>query len=206
MTTTPDYNYHLPNVAHTHGYLMPVVERLLESIGGEAAIFELGCGNGANAGYLTSKGYTIVGVDPSESGIAIAKKNFPDCQLELGSTNDDLAMRFGQFDVVLSLEVIEHVYSPKQYVEIVRALLKPGGVAIISTPYHSYLKNLALAVTGKMDQHFTALWEGGHIKFWSGKTLCSLFESVGLKQIGLYRVGRIPQLAKSMIVVFGDGA
>lgn len=204
MTTAPDYNYHRPNVAHTHGYLMPAVERVLESIGREATIFELGCGNGANAGYLASKGYTICGVDPSESGIAIAKQNFPDCQLELGSTEDNLAKWFGQFDVVLSLEVIEHVYSPKQYVEVVRALLKPGGVAIISTPYHSYLKNLAL--TGKMDEHFTALWEGGHIKFWSAKTLGLLFEGVGFERIGLYRVGRIPQLAKSMVVIFRDGA
>jgi 2-polyprenyl-6-hydroxyphenyl methylase/3-demethylubiquinone-9 3-methyltransferase len=71
--------------------------------------------------------------------------------------------------------------------------------------YHSYLKNLALAVTGKMDQHFTALWEGGHIKFWSAKTLSSLFDGEGFERIGLYRVGRIPQLAKSMVVVFRDG-
>jgi hypothetical protein len=47
------------------------------------------------------------------------------------------------------------------------ALLSPGGVAFISTPNHGYLKTLALAVTGKMDAHFTASWDGGHIKFFS---------------------------------------
>ena len=181
---------------------MPDVERLLERIGKEASIFELGCGNGSNAAYLTSKGYTVVGVDPSTSGIEIAKQNFPECRLVLGSTEDDLAGRFGKFDVVLSLEVIEHVYSPKRYVEVVRDLLKPGGIVIISTPYHSYLKNLALAVSGKMDAHYTALWEGGHIKFWSPATISTLFSRGGFERTALFKAGRIPFLAKSMIVVF----
>ena len=89
MTATPNYNYHRSDAAHTHGYLMPVVETVFASIGQDKTIFELGCGNGATAGYLTSKGYSVVGVDPSESGIAIAKENFPECSLELGSTEDD---------------------------------------------------------------------------------------------------------------------
>ena len=202
MTAKPDYSYHRPDAAHSHGYLMPIVEAILESLGQNKSIFEIGCGNGATAGILTSKGYDIVGVDPSNSGIAVARESFPECRLELGSTDDDLAGRYGQFDVVLSLEVIEHVYSPKRYVQVVRSLLKPGGCAIISTPYHSYLKNLALALSGRMDNHFTALWEGGHIKFWSPKTLGSLFAGAGFEQTALYRVGRIPTLAKSMIMTF----
>lgn len=76
-----------------------------------------------------------------------------------------------------------------------------GGVAVISTPYHGYWKNLAMAVTGKMDAHFTALWDHGHIKFWSMKTLRQLLEEAGLKVERFERVGRIPLLAKSMIAV-----
>jgi 2-polyprenyl-6-hydroxyphenyl methylase/3-demethylubiquinone-9 3-methyltransferase len=71
---------------------------------------------------------------------------------------------------VLSLEVIEHIYAPKDYAKSVYEILQPGGLAIISTPYHGYLKNLVLALSGKMDDHFTALWEHGHIEFWSMKT------------------------------------
>ena len=68
-------------------------------------------------------------------------------------------------------------------------------------PYHSYLKNLALAVTGKMDAHFTALWDHGHIKFWSPKTLGTLMNEAGLQVVRVLRTGRIPVLAKSMIMV-----
>ena len=73
--------------------------------------------------------------------------------------------------------------------------------AEITGPYHGYLKNFALAITGKMDAHFTALWDHGHIKFWSVKTLRELLEEAGLKVERFERVGRVPALAKSMIAV-----
>jgi 2-polyprenyl-6-hydroxyphenyl methylase/3-demethylubiquinone-9 3-methyltransferase len=53
-----------------------------------------------------------------------------------------------------------------------------------------------------MDSHFTALWEGGHIKFWSRGTINQLFDHAGFDEIGFHRVGRMPLLAKSMISVF----
>jgi 2-polyprenyl-6-hydroxyphenyl methylase/3-demethylubiquinone-9 3-methyltransferase len=102
---------------------------------------------------------------------------------------------------VLSLEVVEHVYAPRDYARTVFDLLEPGGVAIISTPYHGYWKNLALAVTGRMDAHFTALWDHGHIKFWSITTLSELLREAGFVDVRFERVGRVPALAKSMIAV-----
>lgn len=71
----------------------------------------------------------------------------------------------------------------------------------MSTPYHSYLKNLALALSGKMDNHFTALWDHGHIKFWSKKTLTLLLREAGFSKVKFFRAGRIPPLAKSMLAV-----
>ncbi|QXP84016.1 methyltransferase [Methylococcus sp. Mc7] len=80
-------------------------------------------------------------------------------------------------------------------------MVKRGGKAIVSTPYHGYWKNLALALSGKMDAHFTALWDHGHIKFWSMKTLSTLLEEAGFRDIRFERVGRVPVLAKSMIAI-----
>lgn len=74
-------------------------------------------------------------------------------------------------------------------------------MAILSTPYHGYWKNLTLAIFGKMDAHFTALWDHGHIKFWSMRTLTILLEEAGFRDIQFERVGRIPPLAKAMIAV-----
>ncbi len=74
-------------------------------------------------------------------------------------------------------------------------------IGILSTPYHGYWKNLALALTGKMDAHFTALWDGGHIKFFSLPTLETVLREAGAQKISFRRVGRIAPLAKSMIAI-----
>jgi hypothetical protein len=114
---------------------------------------------------------------------------------------DDLAAIYGRFPLVVSLKVVEDLYDPRLFAANLFALVEPGGHAIISTPYHGYFKNLALAAFGRFDGHFTVLWDGGHIKFWSVRTLGILLREAGFAEIDLLRVGRIPSLAKSMIAL-----
>ena len=141
----------------------------------------------------------MVGVDASNSGIEQARRAYPDIRFDVASAYDDLAAVYGQFDAVVSLEVVEHLYDPRLYAKTMFDLVRPGGGVVVSTPYHGYLKNLALAASGKMDQHFTALWDGGHIKFFSIETLSRLLSEAGFVDLRFARAGRIPALAKSMI-------
>lgn len=204
MSDISGYAYADSKLNFSHSYLLPTVFRLLDGLNlpvGQRRLFELGCGNGSVAHELTRCGWDVTGVDPSAEGIAQANCTHPDLKLHTGSAYDDLAARYGQFPVVLSLEVVEHVYFPRQYAATVFSLLHGGGMAILSTPYHGYWKNLTMALTGKMDAHFTALWDHGHIKFWSMKTLALLLEEAGFRDIRFKRVGRIPPLAKAMIAI-----
>jgi len=57
------------------------------------------------------------------------------------------------------------VYAPRDYAKTLFDLVAPGGIALVSRPYRGYAKNLVMALTGKFDAHFTALWDHGHIKF-----------------------------------------
>jgi 2-polyprenyl-6-hydroxyphenyl methylase/3-demethylubiquinone-9 3-methyltransferase len=114
----------------SHGYLLPTVFRLLDGLNLPAdqwRLFELGCGNGSVAHELTRRGWDVTGVDPSLEGIAQANQTHPELKLHPGSAYDDLAARYGQFPVVLSLEVVEHVYFPRQYAATVFSLLHGGG-------------------------------------------------------------------------------
>jgi 2-polyprenyl-3-methyl-5-hydroxy-6-metoxy-1,4-benzoquinol methylase len=199
-----NYTWQSTDASHTDAYLFAPVLARLSSIAwrpGPRRVFDLGCGNGATAAALASFGYEVIGVDPSEQGVRLANAAHRELQIQVGSCYEDLAGRFGPFPAVISLEVVEHVFYPRQFAACIYDLLEPGGTAIISTPYHGYWKNLALALTGKLDSHFTALWECGHIKFWSIKTLTILLEEAGLKVREVIRVGRLPVLAKSMIAV-----
>ena len=198
------YRYADAQAGHHHAYLLPTVFKALGALAlptDERRLFELGCGNGSVAHVLSQRGWEVTGVDPSMEGIAQAKAAYPELKLDNGSAYDDLVGRYGRFPVVLSLEVVEHVYAPRDYAQKVFDLLDPGGVSIISTPYHGYWKNLALALTGKMDAHFTALWDHGHIKFWSIHTLGELLREAGFVDIRFERVGRVPALAKAMVAV-----
>jgi 2-polyprenyl-6-hydroxyphenyl methylase/3-demethylubiquinone-9 3-methyltransferase len=198
------YEYSSAACGCAHAYLLPAIDRWLGRLGvtpSQQRAFDLGCGNGAVAQWLTTKGFRVCGVDPSETGIREAQQAFPELDLRIGSAYEPLHESFGKFPLLVSLEVVEHVYSPRAYARCVYDLLEPGGVALISTPYHGYLKNLFLAITGKMDSHFTALWDHGHIKFWSPKTITALFEESGLRVIEISRIGRVPALAKSMLIV-----
>jgi len=196
------YNYHDANPTYANAYLWPSLhnEILGRSWSRKRAI-DLGCGNGATCDMLSKCGFDVTGVDTSASGIEQAKTAFPYVRCEIGSVYEDLVTRFGSFDLVVSLEVVEHCIEPRSFAKTFLSLIAPGGVGFLSTPYHSYLKNVVLAVSGKMDGHFTALWDGGHIKFFSIKTLGTLLQEAGAQQVRFERVGRIPQLAKSMIAV-----
>jgi len=203
-----DYPYRDADPTWANSYLWPSVRSYAQSIMDAPSraevtprAFDLECGSGATANMLAKLGFDVTGIDTSESGIALARSAYPACRFEVASAYDDLAGRFGSYHLVVSLEVIEHLYDPRRFVRAVHDLLGPGGTAIISTPYHGYLKNLALAVTGKLDDHFTALWDGGHIKFFSIATLRELLTEAGLQDIRVLRVGRIPPLAKSMIAI-----
>jgi len=116
--------------------------------------------------------------------------------------DDDLRDRIGgPVDCVISLEVVEHLFYPKKLFEQSRTLLVDSGLLIVSTPYHGYLKNLALSLMNGWDRHFGVDWDGGHIKFFSKATLSSMASNCGFKNIRLFPVGRIPGLSKSMIMV-----
>lgn len=201
-TDISGYRFTKSECSCAHKYLLPAIEKNIRELGIQpSTAFDLGCGNGSFASWLSKQGFAVSGVDPSESGIATANATHPEINLTAGSAYDPLHESFGTFPLLISLEVVEHVYAPRDYASCVFNLLEPGGYALISTPYHGYLKNLTLALTGKMDKHFTALWDHGHIKFWSPQTLTQLLEEAGLEVKRIDRVGRIPQLAKSMLLL-----
>ena len=78
---------------------------------------------------------------------------------------------------------------------------KKNGHLILTTPYHGYLKNLAISLLNGWDRHFMAHRDGGHIKFWSTKTLNKLLQSYGFSDLKNIGVGRVPYLRKGFITV-----
>lgn len=184
-------------------YVRPVVVRQVERFapaGGR--VLDIGCGNGSLAGHLHSLGYAVTGLEPSEEGITIARREYPGCDFHPLGANPESVKRLQAppFDVVVSTEVIEHLYDPSELLAAAYAALKPGGRIVVSTPYHGWLKNTLIAVTNKYDGHVNPLYVGGHIKFFSEQTLGQLFAQAGFASVELRGAGRLPRLWKSMIM------
>jgi 2-polyprenyl-3-methyl-5-hydroxy-6-metoxy-1,4-benzoquinol methylase len=186
--------------AHTVDYLQrPLLEELGPLSG--KALLDIGCGNGAVSASLAERGAQVVGIDLSETGIALARQEHPELKWAAMSVYDDLRSSLGrEFDLVVSLEVIEHLFDPRLFLQRAFEVLKPGGLLVLSTPYHGYLKNVVLALSGRLDAHFTVLWDGGHVKFFSWATLRTLLAEAGFVDIRFRGAGRSPFLWKSMMV------
>jgi 2-polyprenyl-3-methyl-5-hydroxy-6-metoxy-1,4-benzoquinol methylase len=188
-----------------HDYLLPGVLSSIEKLYGDRRIriLDLGCGNGYVASRLAELGHDVTGIDAATDGINIARATYPGVNFQRSSIYESewSGVTDEAFDCVVSLEVVEHLLYPKVLFEKSYRVLKSGGRFILSTPYHGYLKNLALSVVNGWDKHFDVAWDGGHVKFFSRKTVQRMATEAGFKKIHIYGVGRFPWLWKSMIML-----
>lgn len=202
-TDYQDYGWQNKEFTNAHSYILPTLIKMLPKK--DEPILDIGCGNGAIANYLINQGYIVYGTDASESGIKIANSINPGFFFVQDLTKDELPERLNniKFKTILSTEVIEHLYDPRKYIAFLKKILLKsggGGYLIISTPYNGYFKNLAIALLGGFDKHHTVLWDGGHIKFWSYKTIKALLNEFDFEVIQFKGVGRFPYFWKSMII------
>jgi SAM-dependent methyltransferase len=162
-------------------------------------------GERLGAGTPTGEYQVLVEAAGTDSALAdCVRRAAPGARIETLGVEADAALlreEHGAFDAVVSTEVIEHLHAPHRLPALAAGLLQPGGWLIVSTPFHGYWKNLALSLAGRWDHHHTALWYGGHVKFWSRRTLSQLLQDNGFEVVGFHGVGRLPWLWKSMVLV-----
>ena len=94
----------------------------------------------------------------------------------------------------------EHVYSPRKQVVSKLTVLKRSGIPFLSVFYRGHSKNLALALSGRLDRQFTALRDHDHIRFYSVKTFTRLLSTQVFRKTGIDQVGRTPYAVKSPIM------
>lgn len=113
-------------------------------------ILDIGCGGGLLSEPMARLGATVVGADAAAGNIPVAQVHAKQSGLDIDyrhTTAENLADAGEQFDVVLNMEVVEHVASPIDYLTACRALLKPGGLHICST-INRNPKSFMMAIIG----------------------------------------------------------
>src|SRR6201995_987833 len=112
-------------------------------------ILDIGCGAGLLCEPLTRLGARVIGVDPAASNIAAAKLHADKGHLSIDyrcTTVEEMDVR-ERFDIVLAMEVVEHVADVGVFLRRCAAMLKPGGLMVVSTINRNW-KSFALAIVG----------------------------------------------------------
>jgi 2-polyprenyl-6-hydroxyphenyl methylase / 3-demethylubiquinone-9 3-methyltransferase len=113
-------------------------------------LLDIGCGGGILCEPLARLGASVVGVDPAERNIAVAREHAGQSGLAIdyrSSSAEALAQAGELFDAVLAMEVVEHVTDVGAFIAAAAALAKPGGLLIVAT-LNRTIKSFALAIVG----------------------------------------------------------
>ena len=114
------------------------------------SILDIGCGAGLLSEPLSRLGAKVTGLDPAPASIAAARAHAEATGAELtyrAGTAEELAATSAKFDVVLAMEVVEHVDNVSDFIATVASLVAPGGIACFST-LNRTPKSFALAIVG----------------------------------------------------------
>jgi 2-polyprenyl-3-methyl-5-hydroxy-6-metoxy-1,4-benzoquinol methylase len=182
--------------------LLPVIASFLDQAGNGRPLLDLGCGNGWLSAQYARLGYAVTGCDVSRDGLELAAQVFPQVAYRQLSAYEDLQSiaPAGGFSAIVCSEVIEHLMDPDAMLMNARKVLAKDGVLILTTPYHGYFKNLAIGVFDGWDRHFSVSHRGGHIKFFSPKSLRQMLAQTGFAASGFKGAGRAPLFWKSMVM------
>ncbi len=151
------------------------------------SLLDIGCGGGLLCEPMARLGFDVTGVDASERNVAVATLHGEKSQLPVTyrcSTAEEVSGRGSQFDVVLNMEVVEHVADVELYLEACCGLVKPGGLTIVAT-INKTLKALALA---KVGAEYVLGWVPAGTHDWSKFVPPSLLRST-LARFGLDILG-----------------
>ena len=113
-------------------------------------ILDVGCGGGLLSEPLARLGASVVGVDPSEMNVAAARQHADQADLPIDyrcTTAEELAETRERFDIVLAMEVVEHVADVPLFVQCCAKMVRPGGMMVAAT-INRTLKSFALAIVG----------------------------------------------------------
>ncbi|PYE88911.1 bifunctional 2-polyprenyl-6-hydroxyphenol methylase/3-demethylubiquinol 3-O-methyltransferase UbiG [Phyllobacterium leguminum] len=124
----------------------PLGSRPLEGL----RLLDIGCGGGLLCEPMARLGATVVGADASETNIEVARIHAATSGLDIdyrATTAEALAEAGEKFDIVLNMEVVEHVADVDLFLSACGAMVKPGGLMFVAT-INRTLKALGLAIIG----------------------------------------------------------
>lgn len=134
-------------------------------------LLDVGCATGEFLLAARARGWQVYGVESSPIGAATAAR-VPGSQIHCG-TLDTADYPDGYFDVVTMWDVIEHLQSPRQYLQRIASILRPGGLLSITTPN---IRSLSFWLLGV---HWSEIGPNDHLYYFTPRTMARLLDECG---------------------------
>lgn len=176
----------------------PLLQALPRYVAPCSRVEDLGYGAGQFTYAMFEAGYDAMGMAISENALRLARQQFPMCRFESLNVDGAICAPANTFSAVWSTEIIEHVFDVEGFLGEIFRILAPGGILILTTPYHGLLKNLLICLI-KFDRHFDPA--GSHIRYFDRKGLDRCLKKTGFEPISFHRIGRIWKMWRTWFVV-----
>lgn len=163
-------------------------------------LVDVGCGNGLIGKEIVAINpkATYIGLDVSAEALKMARKHLPQARLRQIEDGGPLPLADASIDFVFSSEVLEHVYDTENAFREMARILKPGGRALLTVPYHGLLKNVLIALFA-FDRHYDPI--GAHVRFFTKRTLRRELIKVGVRPVRFGYYGRFWPFSHSIYVL-----
>jgi len=167
----PQKRYHTPAYGENH-------KKIAERIPDGARVLDAGCGTGPLARVLQGKRVELYGFDVSKECMAIAKSYFD--HVVIGDIEkSSLPYMENFFDVIVFMDVLEHLFRPDRVLVRAKTLLSKNGFILASIPNIVHWKTRLLILLGKFRYQDVGICDKTHVRFFTIDSIKKTFESAG---------------------------
>lgn len=143
-------------------------------------VLDVGCGTGAvtliaNTGHAN----TVTGIEPNAQRAALARSRGLD--VRVGLLDDAFCQDGDMFDVVMSSDVMEHTANPGEFLQLMRRVVKPDGLLLISVPNVAHWTVRLKLLLGRFDYEPTGIMDATHLRWFTARSLAHLLEQNDLR-------------------------
>ena len=142
-------------------------------------VLDLGCGEGHFLRALREAGADPVGVEIAEAAVKRARSNVPGADVRLTEPDGSLPLGHNEIDLIWCSEVLEHIPDVGHALLEMRRVLKRGGRALLTVPYHGRAYAMLLAL--RFERHFDPL--GQHVRFFTRRSLTTALNHAGFEPV-----------------------
>jgi methionine biosynthesis protein MetW len=166
-------------------------------------VLDVGCGTGSVTLIANANKYNeVVGVEPDSARSAVACSRGLD--VTCGFLNEKLITNWGEFDVVVLADVLEHLPEPDAMLRLAIRALRPGGIVLLSVPNVAHWSLRLKLLLGQFDYAETGICDSTHLRWFTKRSIQRLLFQQGWEVLGLrFSAGNLlPVYSSKMFHIF----